>query len=338
VSTRTQPPAADSAATVAISVDLDAPQDYAEFYGKPWQLAGDRFLAGVLPSFLELFAELGIRATFFAIARNARSAEGARLHRMLADAGHEVANHTLSHVTAFRTLDPAARRREIGDARAILEDATGRPVVGFRTPAYDVDPTTLGILIEQGYQYDSSLNPTPFLVPMKWIIQALARRRQVGLGTWDHRVAPTAPHWYWHARDGAAALQRGAARPAAGTPSLLELPLTMVPPIRFPFYGTITQILGPRWFGMALAAIRRRPQAINYELHALELGDTGPAEDLAALRSVPGYGKDGARKAAVLRATLAELAAGSTFVTLAELATLCAGDPPRAMEMAQGDS
>jgi peptidoglycan/xylan/chitin deacetylase (PgdA/CDA1 family) len=176
-------PAADSPATVAVSVDLDAPQDYAEFYGRPWQLAGDRFLGGVLPGFLDLFAELGIRATFFAIARNARSAEGARLHRALVDAGHEVANHTLSHVTAFRSLDVAARRREIVDARAILEDATGQPVVGFRAPAYDLDAPTVEILLEQGYRYDSSLNPTPFLVPMKWIIQALARRRQVGLGT-----------------------------------------------------------------------------------------------------------------------------------------------------------
>jgi hypothetical protein len=116
------------------------------------------------------------------------------------------------------------------------------------------------------------------------------------------------------------------APPPAGTPGLLELPLTIVPPLRFPFYGTITQILGPRWFAMALAAVRRRRQAINYELHALELGATGPAEDLAALGDVPGYGKDGARKAAVLRDTLRQLAAGSTFVTLAELAALWTAD------------
>jgi peptidoglycan/xylan/chitin deacetylase (PgdA/CDA1 family) len=321
-----QRPAASSATTVAVSVDLDAPQDYAEFYGKPWGLAGDRFLAGVLPAFLELFASLGVRATFFAIARNARSPEGARWHRALVEAGHEVANHTLSHVIAFRSLDEAARRREIGDARAILEDATGQPVVGFRAPAYDVDGATLEILLEHGYRYDSSLNPTPFLVPMKWIIRALARRRRVGLGTWSQRFAAATPHWYWRATHGAPALRRAVGPPPAGIPGLLELPLTTVPPLRFPFYGTITQILGPRWFAWALAAVRRQPQAINYELHALELGATGPAEDLAALRNVPGYGKDGARKAAVLRDTLHQLAAGSTFVTLAELAALWAAD------------
>ncbi len=321
MSARPQGPAVDSAATVAVSVDLDAPQDYAEFYGKPWAVPGDRFLAGVLPAFLELFADLGIRATFFAIARNARSPEGARLHRALVEAGHEVANHTLSHVIAFRTLDVAARTREIVEAQAILEDATGQPVVGFRAPSYDVDPATLEILLERGYRYDSSINPTPFLVPMKWIIRALARRGRVGLGTWDHRFAPVAPHWYWRA-GGAARLRRDAVPPPAGMPSLLELPLTIVPPLRFPFYGTITQILGPRWFASALAAVRRRPHAINYELHALELGATGPAEDLAALGNVPGYGKDGTRKASVLRATLRQLAAGSTFVTLAELAGL----------------
>lgn len=318
-------PAADTPSTVAVSVDLDAPQDYAEFYSKPWTLAGDRFLAGVMPAFLELFASLGIRATFFAIARNARSAEGARVHRMLVDAGHEVASHSLSHVMAFRTLDTAARRREIADAQAILEDATGKPVVGFRAPAYDMDAGVLEILLEQGYRYDSSLNPTPFLVPMKWIIRSLTFRRHVGLGTWRHRFAPTKPHWYWRA-DGAEALRRSTTPPPAGTPSLLELPLSIVPFLRFPFYGTITQILGPRWFGMALAAVRRQPLAINYELHALELAGTGPAEDLAELGYVPGYGKDSARKAAVLRDSLRQLAAGSTFVPLAELATLCAAE------------
>jgi hypothetical protein len=313
----------NSAATVAVSVDLDAPQDYAEFYGKPWQLAGDRFLASVLPRFLELFASLGIRATFFAIARDARSPEGARRHRELVDAGHEVANHTLSHVQAFHTLDVAARRREIADARAILEDATGRPVVGFRTPAYDVDGATLEILLEQGYRYDSSINPTPFFVPMKWIMRALTRRRHVGLGNWRHRLAPKMPHWYWRPPGVAGPLQRRTDPPPEGTPGLLELPLTVVPLLRFPFYGTITQILGPRWFAGALAAVRRRPQAINYEMHALELAATGPAEDLAVLGSVvPGYGKAGAQKAAVLRETLGQLATGSTFVTLAELAAL----------------
>ncbi len=332
MSSLAESPAVSSAMTVAVSVDLDAPQDYAEFYGKPWQLAGDRFLAGVLPAFLELFASLGIRATFFAIARNARSPEGARLHRNLVEAGHEVANHTLSHVTAFRTLDQAARRREIADARAILEDATGQPVVGFRAPSYDVDEATFEILIEHGYRYDSSLNPTPFLVPMKWIICALARRRRVGLGTWQQRFAPVAPHWYSQPTNGmgtgSRTLRRNAEPPPAGTPSLLELPLSVVPPLRFPFYGTITQILGPRWFAYALAAVRRQPQAINYELHALELAATGSGEDLAELGNVPGYGKEGAQKAAVLRETLRQLAIGSTFVTLAELAALWAARRP----------
>jgi peptidoglycan/xylan/chitin deacetylase (PgdA/CDA1 family) len=319
-------------ATVAVSVDLDAPEDYATFYGLPCPLEGERFLELVLPAFLDLFAAHGIRATFFAIARDAASPAGARLHRRLADAGHEVANHTLSHVTAFRTLTPAARRREIVDARARLEDAIGRPVVGFRTPAYDVDPVTLGILLEAGFVYDSSLNPTPFLVPMKWIIHALARRRKVGLGTWRHRFAPRRPHWYGlraapsAGGDGPAAraqpplARRLPGPPADGTPALLELPLSLVPPVRFPFYGTITQILGPRWFRWAAARVRALGEPINYELHALELAATGRDEDLAALRKVPGYGEDGARKAAVLRATLPVLAADAECVPLVELA------------------
>lgn len=323
--TRPEGASSTSPATVAVSVDLDAPQDYAEFYGKPWTLAGDRFLSGVMPRFLELFGDLGIRATFFAIARNARSPEGARVHRMLVDAGHEVANHSLSHVMSFRSLDAAGRRREIADGQKILEDATGKPVVGFRAPAYDIDETTLEILLELGYRYDSSVNPTPFLVPMKWIIRTLTWRPWVGLGTWRDRFAPVTPHWYTRT-PGARRLHRSFDPPPSGTPGILELPLSIVPILRFPFYGTITQILGPRWFAGALAAVRRRHLAINYGLHALELAETGKSEDLAELGYVPGYGKDSARKAAVVRDTLHQLAAGSTFVPLAELAARCAAE------------
>lgn len=348
--------------TIAVSVDLDAPEDYATFYGLSCPMAGERFLALVLPAFLDLFAELNIRATFFAIARDASSREGARLHRRLADAGHEVANHTVRHVTAFRTLAPAERRREIVEARARLEQAIGRPVVGFRTPAYDVDAVTLGILIEEGFVYDSSLNPTPFLVPMKWIIHALARRRKVGLGTWRHRWAPRQPHWYaldpgdaaaplpgasgTRSPGGAAPLptdtsappgsatpraRRVTGTPTAATAALLELPLTLVPPLRFPFYGTITQILGPRWFAHALRRVRSQPGAINYELHALELASAAGDEDLAALRKVPGYGESGERKAAVLRATLPLLARAAESITLAELAARHGAKVPAAL-------
>ena len=157
---------------------------------------------------------------------------------------------------------------------------------------------------------------------MKWIMRTLTRRRHVGLGTWHQRFAPVEPHWYWQHPSGAERLRRHADPPPHGTSGLLEIPLSVVPFVRFPFYGTITQILGPRWFAGALAAVRHQPLAINYGLHALELAATGPGEDLGMLSGVPGYGKDGGRKSAVLHETLRQLSIGSTFITLAELAAL----------------
>jgi hypothetical protein len=54
----------------------------------------------------------------------------------------------------------AAFRETCGRAKAILEEASGRRVIGYRAPSYSITPRSqwaLDILIEEGYAYDSSI-------------------------------------------------------------------------------------------------------------------------------------------------------------------------------------
>src|SRR5262249_14244105 len=47
-------------------------------------------------------------------------------------------------------------------AKRLLEDASGRDVAGYRAPGYSITPQSLwalDVLLEEGYQYDSSIFP-----------------------------------------------------------------------------------------------------------------------------------------------------------------------------------
>lgn len=83
------------------------------------------------PQLLELLARHGIRATFFLIGNHVRQQPA--LAREIADAGHIVGNHTMTH--PWLAWQSAARiRAELADTNALLEDTLGVPIRLFRPP------------------------------------------------------------------------------------------------------------------------------------------------------------------------------------------------------------
>lgn len=108
---------------------------------------------------LGLFKEYGLTATFFVLGWVARRHPG--LVRDIAAAGHEVACHGFGH-KRIRFQTPRSFRRDVAASKALLEDLTGRPVLGYRAPSYSITPETawaLDALIEEGFAYDSSIFP-----------------------------------------------------------------------------------------------------------------------------------------------------------------------------------
>lgn len=108
---------------------------------------------------LDLLARHGARGTFFVLGCVAR--EHPALVREIDRAGHEVASHGLEH-RRVTTLSADEFRRDVATAKAILEDAVGRDVAGFRAPSFSIRPGmewALEILAEEGHRYDSSLFP-----------------------------------------------------------------------------------------------------------------------------------------------------------------------------------
>ncbi|AEH44581.1 polysaccharide deactylase family protein, PEP-CTERM locus subfamily [Thermodesulfatator indicus DSM 15286] len=108
---------------------------------------------------LDLLAEEGVKATFFCLGWVAKKYPA--LIRLIAQAGHEVASHGVSHKPLFE-MTPEEFRKEARESKKVLEDIAGQEVLGFRASTYSVTRKTiwaLKILAEEGYAYDSSIFP-----------------------------------------------------------------------------------------------------------------------------------------------------------------------------------
>ena len=112
---------------------------------------------------LSLFAEYKVRATFFVLGCVAEALLG--LVSQIAAEGHEIASHGYSH-KMIRALDRFSFREEVRRTGDILEGQSGQKTIGFRAPQWSLSaatPWAFDILHEEGYRYDSSCSPLPFV-------------------------------------------------------------------------------------------------------------------------------------------------------------------------------
>ncbi|MHB8121525.1 MAG: polysaccharide deacetylase family protein [Desulfuromonadaceae bacterium] len=116
-----------------------------------------------LERILALLDEHHQKATFFMLGSVAESDPD--LAPMICSAGHELASHGYSH-RLVSSLSPQQFREELQLTERIIMEQTGQRPIGYRAPQWSLSDRTgwaFAILREQGYQYDSSLNPLPFV-------------------------------------------------------------------------------------------------------------------------------------------------------------------------------
>jgi polysaccharide deacetylase family protein (PEP-CTERM system associated) len=108
---------------------------------------------------LEMFAQQGVKATFFVLGWVTEKSPA--LIRRIHDAGHEIACHGLTHELVYRQT-PAVFRDETQRSKIMLEDLIGAPVIGYRAASYSITRQSLwalDILCDLGFRYDSSIFP-----------------------------------------------------------------------------------------------------------------------------------------------------------------------------------
>ena len=242
-----------------VSVDLDPIGCYHAIHGlpPPEPEHADVVLARALPRFLELFAELDAKVTFFVVGADAEAALDRERAQPLEDAvrrGHELGNHSHAHPYDLVRHAPGEIAADLARCDAILRRLGATPQ-GFRAPGYTHDDTLFAEVARLGYRYDSSALPSPTYYAAK--LAAIA----------------------WHALHGRRS-QSMARSPGglfgARTPhrvgSLWELPISVLGPLRLPLVGTFV-LAGPAWVRRSLVRAAMRSDDIHLELHGLDLAD-----------------------------------------------------------------
>lgn len=103
---------------------------------------------------LALLKKHRIRSTWFIPGHTIESypASVAAVHA----AGHEIGNHGWTHRVPA-TLGREEEERELVRGNAAIRRLTGRDPRGYRSPAWDLSPHSLKLLLKHGFLYDSSL-------------------------------------------------------------------------------------------------------------------------------------------------------------------------------------
>ncbi len=106
---------------------------------------------------LEIMAERDITCTCFILGWIAE--RHPELVRRIAEGGHEIASHGYGHELIYN-LSQDEFRQDIDRTKKLLEDMTGKEVIGYRAPSFSITDWAIPILQDTGYTYDSSAFPT----------------------------------------------------------------------------------------------------------------------------------------------------------------------------------
>lgn len=146
----------------AISIDVEDWFQVSDFESVVQFSRWDDFESRVVRNtrrILELLGRYGIRGTFFILTWNAERFPA--LVKEIDAAGHEIATHGYAHRLVY-TQTPKEFRADLQRSLHILEDLTGKKVLGYRAPSFSITKESmwaLDVLLELGLRYDSSIFP-----------------------------------------------------------------------------------------------------------------------------------------------------------------------------------
>jgi polysaccharide deacetylase family protein (PEP-CTERM system associated) len=147
----------------AMSVDVEdwfQVQAFAQVISRDeWDGLESRVVGNTL-RVLDLFSDADVRGTFFTLGWVAE--RHPQIIRRIVSDGHELASHGFGHERVDQ-IGEAKFRHDIRQAKAVLEDAAGVEVVGYRAPTFSISaratPWAHRVLADEGYLYSSSVFP-----------------------------------------------------------------------------------------------------------------------------------------------------------------------------------
>jgi hypothetical protein len=307
----------------SLSLDLDNKWSYMKTHGDAGWERYPSYLDVVVPRVLEMLAERGLTITFFVVGQDAAIESNHAALRSIAEAGHEIGNHSFHHEPWLHLYEEQQLREELTRAELAIEVATGQRTIGFRGPGYSFSQPLLAELATRGYLYDASTFPT-FLGPLArayyFFRSNLSRgdreQRKQLFGKFSEGFRPLRP-FRWPNLPG----------------ELIEIPVTTMPLVKSPIHLSYVLYLGQysertalAYFRMALTLCDRMRVEPSLLLHPLDFLGGDDDGDLAFFPAMQATAADKLRLAGRV---LEMFGANRRVVTLREHAMKYVTTPPK---------
>lgn len=297
----------------SLSLDLDNQWSYMKTHGDAGWDSFPSYLDVAVPRILAFLKERNLRITFFIVGQDAALEKNHEAVRSIADAGHEIANHSFNHEPWLHLYSKSEIIEEFEKTENALENVTGRRPVGFRGPGFSLSPTVIEVLGLRGYEYDCSTLPT-YVAPLARAFYFLKSPKMSGeereklkklFGKFSDGFQTLKPHFV----------------ETAGR-NLVEIPVTTFPLIKTPIHATYLLYLSAFSTGLANTYWRSAVTACSLTgvqpsllLHPL---DFLSGEDISELKFFPGMSVPTTKKLEFLSGVLATYANKFDIVNMSE--------------------
>ena len=224
-----------------------------------------------LENFSRFLEPYGVKATLFMVGHDFHQPQNVASIRGMAATGHEIANHSMTHPQGFRHLPAHEMEAEVAAMEDVCTAILGRRPVGFRSPGWNIGDGAIEILKRRGYLYDSSVHPTSLMPLFKflhwWNTRSRTGSDRTTMGQLNYMLSPlrpyrTSPH---------SLAQRGSG-------GLVELPVTVVPGIRLPFWATFLLASGLGVFKASLEVLVAMRMPMQFQFHLSDFVDFNTPE------------------------------------------------------------
>lgn len=296
----------------SLSLDLDNQWSYMKTHGDEGWEDFPSYLNVLIPRVLSFLKERDLKITFFIVGQDAALEKNQAALKSIADAGHEIGNHSFLHEPWLHLYSEEDINTELAIAEKYIEQATGVRPVCFRGPGFSLSRTVLKVLAKRGYLCDASTFPT-FLGPLarayyfmtsKLSKEELEQRKQL-FGRFKDGFRPLKPY-----------------RLRLDSGNLVELPVTTLPVFKIPIHasyilylGVFSPALAMLYFQSAIALCRLFRVQPSILLHPL---DFMGCDDLPELAFFPAMNLPSYKKVAMMSKIISALTDHYTVLTISQ--------------------
>lgn len=307
--------------TASLSLDLDNKWSYMKTHGDAGWEKYPTYLDVIVPRSLDFLTARNLNITYFIVGQDAARAENHDAIRRIADARHEIGNHSFRHEPWLHLYSKAELVEEFERTENALENVTGQKTKGFRGPGYSLSPTVLEVLSEREYEYDCSTLPT-YIAPLARAYYFFKspemsdeerEKRKKLFGKFADGFQSLKPY-KWQ----------------IGEKNLIEIPVTTLPifktPIHFSYLlylATFSEFAAKTYFRTALRFCVLNKLAPSLLLHPLDFLD---GTDAAELKFFPAMNLSAGKKMELLHGFLESFSKHYTLKNVGEHAREIAAD------------